>query len=54
MPSAATKMRGSCLKWRLPVKGNHWWSMLKAAAGVLAGFIEEIGDSKGAMIVPLR
>jgi hypothetical protein len=26
--------------------------MLKAAAGALAGFNEEMGDSKGAMSVP--
>jgi hypothetical protein len=28
--------------------------MLKAAAGLLAGFSEEMGDSKGAMNMPLR
>jgi len=46
-------MRGSCLKWRLPVKGNHWWSMLKVAAGVLAGFDVAKGESKVNMKVPL-
>ena len=30
IPSAATKTRGSFLKWRLGVKGNHWLSMVKS------------------------
>ena len=30
MPSAATNTRGSFLKCRLGVKGNHWLSMVKS------------------------